>query len=1473
MTNKKLKFAAMSVALTACVAAQPLAANAAENLRPVADDPAPEQNEPSEASSSSEETVEEIKNETLNPDPEPSEDMDVKEAFGDDVDIKYDLDKATKDEETGTVTTPGDVIRKEDPDQPGETEETDKTGETDPSGSTDETGKTGETDGSEEAGEVIGSAERNETDESSSNTVTPDPGAPSTPSGPSVSGTDEDGNTTITTPTLTPGTDTTITEGTGSATADNEKKPDVTETAPGDINVKDELDGAEIPWDVKADDEKKIGDTQYVVKDVQNDGDKQTLTLEKNESMTDKMTPEDIAKLVDANYQPGEEEGTYTLTREDSYVDEDGNEHTVITFIKVNGDGLVTTTTTTVLKLKREKVGHTEIGNVESKIEYPDVTVTNEKDNKDSFTIKKDELESLIEQAKKDRNTKTEGKKTTYTTTTKDGKTYTITVDEVAAETLSDAEIYEKANLDKNKYDLGADGKIYYIGNGERVELTPEQKDAFRKTLSITVNVEEDVKGTKDKVEDGKNPDQIKNDVALGSVKDALNNAVDELLKNRTITPEEADALKARISAATAKELDTVKGGVFKADNIGKENKSFELKYSGAEVEDKGTSRDNTDTKTDITDHEVNGTAYVIGGSKTWTSTETIDSTITSILNGDHTTLPEEFKDAKIDRDGNNRITQITIGSDVYTFEYTDHVALTEELLDALRKKAAEEGWEFNEKDIQSNLTSVKWTKTTTTPGEKDFDISEKNSIVKAKDGTYTITINDTTQTGFSTTDNGKTYTKTEGNKTTTITVTDTDTALDDKDAIKKLLSKQYKVDVDKITLGENGTARWTKDGVTVEVSYSKTSKLLTMTETVLSHANAPVIDDLVSAVMEKAESLGEGDQLILSGSKKYTITRKDGKLIMKDELGHLVKDAATVKETVTEIVKTIATNYIHYDELSPEERWELLDLQQGYADGASNKYTGGCDSYWPEEGYENNAGEWKDGQWVAKKDNDGKIIGETPAQPTTNFDHLGLDADVEIETEDGTVIGGLLLNGSLGKKYELSFTYGHKEQIAGHVDMDKYPDKKYDGSKTYDNKDELHKTTGALDAKLSTTVKQTDGQLWNRSKNDYETKTKLTYTCQDKDNTNAFSGKRFYTIVGKVAYNKMDGTYSKEAADAIVEDLQNKQGKTNALSVPIQLKDGSTVYYVYSDVTDVTATGYMTASANTSAHQNLSGWKPGQKDLNDNSIPYNGNPNAGDYDLRIQGLRLVDGKVQGSYGVEYSLNMTTIKNTGTGTDNVLTVLDHTTTHTSTGTDRYGSYTVDYEQDFGWKDSEDETAKVKGEVHDSYTTFKDLIHKIFRGKNSGKEEGGSFRYSYKTEKDAELTPVSKTETSVKHAKVKYDYTTIDTAHVLIPGETTVVVTPEDPDLPAPDDETPVVTPETPELPPVQDAAPDAEPTTDVVITPATPELPPVQDAAPDVISALPKTGVNWTAAIGMALSGMALMAAGAFTSLFHKAKH
>ena len=55
---------------------------------------------------------------------------------------------------------------------------------------------------------------------------------------------------------------------------------------------------------------------------------------------------------------------------------------------------------------------------------------------------------------------------------------------------------------------------------------------------------------------------------------------------------------------------------------------------------------------------------------------------------------------------------------------------------------------------------------------------------------------------------------------------------------------------------------------------------------------------------------------------------------------------------------------------------------------------------------------------------------------------------------------------------------------------------------------------------------------------------------------------------------------------------------------------------------------------------------------------------------------------------------------------------------------------------------------------------------------------------------------------------------------------------------------------------MQDAKPDAP------VLPADPALPAVQDA-----HALPQTGVNWLAAIGLALSGMTLMITGAFASL------
>lgn len=88
----------------------------------------------------------------------------------------------------------------------------------------------------------------------------------------------------------------------------------------------------------------------------------------------------------------------------------------------------------------------------------------------------------------------------------------------------------------------------------------------------------------------------------------------------------------------------------------------------------------------------------------------------------------------------------------------------------------------------------------------------------------------------------------------------------------------------------------------------------------------------------------------------------------------------------------------------------------------------------------------------------------------------------------------------------------------------------------------------------------------------------------------------------------------------------------------------------------------------------------------------------------------------------------------------------------------------------------------------------------------------------------------------------------------------------DPDTP----DTPV-SPEDPTTPSVQDVTPDEAETP---VNPENPTNPPVQDATPDsTVAALPKTGVNWFTALAMALSGMALTVAGAFTSLFAKSKH
>ena len=87
--------------------------------------------------------------------------------------------------------------------------------------------------------------------------------------------------------------------------------------------------------------------------------------------------------------------------------------------------------------------------------------------------------------------------------------------------------------------------------------------------------------------------------------------------------------------------------------------------------------------------------------------------------------------------------------------------------------------------------------------------------------------------------------------------------------------------------------------------------------------------------------------------------------------------------------------------------------------------------------------------------------------------------------------------------------------------------------------------------------------------------------------------------------------------------------------------------------------------------------------------------------------------------------------------------------------------------------------------------------------------------------------------------------------------------------PEPDEPEEPTQPETPAQPetPQQPAAPE-EPA-----SPAQPEESAQTPAEVSPAATLPKTGVNWVTALAMALSGFALTAAGAFTSLFAKSRH
>ena len=409
------------------------------------------------------------------------------------------MNEEAKSEEQAPAFGPGtktdditiDYKPAEKPEQPGKSGED---GEADGSEGSGETDETENPDGTYVKGDVIdnskkdeatgkdgkiGTATKEETPDSSSSTTVVDPDA-EVKKGDPVVGKDEDGNTTITTPTETTGTETTTTTGTGKA----DSSTTITDTKKGEeIDLDDEL-GKDVRPDWKTDKDAKLGG--YTVDKVEpaKDGNSKTLTLKKtSEPETKEMSAEDVAKLLDVPEDGVEkktdDEGntTYTLKKEETSTDENGNTVTRTTYYEITGNSVKTRTETT-LKLKVEKGTDKRTEILDTPIQQPDI---NDEEAK-NVLLPSGKLESILEDSiKKDDNTYTY----TETIPNEDGITireYTITKTDEARD-LTYQELAERLG---EGFTADQDG-VYYKGE----KLTFEQMEAKRHALRYQVQIKE----------------------------------------------------------------------------------------------------------------------------------------------------------------------------------------------------------------------------------------------------------------------------------------------------------------------------------------------------------------------------------------------------------------------------------------------------------------------------------------------------------------------------------------------------------------------------------------------------------------------------------------------------------------------------------------------------------------------------------------------------------------------------------------------------------------------------------------------------------------------------------------------------------------------------------------------------------------------------------------------------------------------
>jgi len=1401
MTNKKFKVAAMSMALTACVAAQPLIANAAdENIN---SNDANVNESHSEGGSTASAPVAVA---SASSDPVTNEqDKGAVDVIGDpdiSVDYNHDQDKVTKDDSSTTTESTGPVNRNvpiesepgaQQPSgdgQQGGNHETDLNNEQKGEPETDlNNEQEGSKDGGSETEKTpIGEAEKTETETKDTKLVLGEPTTTTTTT------TNPDGSTTTTTTTTTDAAleTTTKVEGEASAKTEEDSSEDVKKES-----LKEELDGKDLSWDTEP--KTKFGD--YTVTDAveEEDGSK-TFTLTKEDKIeTGEMTGLDISKLIEAGYTDNGD-GTYTLTKE--YTDSQGQKHT--TTVKVDSSKATKTTSTklTVRMASQEHEKTEELGTKEdTNYPYPstDITVKDDKGKEHTFNVT-----YILGKAH-------ENKDGTFTYEDKENNlTYTITKNETDTnlDSLTDTELRDLLNKNTtgSKYSVDAEGKLCYTTDqGEVCRVTNEQNTLLRSMLKlgITITDHHGKESDTQKVENSeKTPEQAKADAEKTAQEDALKDALAQAINKETgksLTKADITLPEVRDGKFEWTDPDTDKTYTFSYTEKGIVSSSEKISDPTTVKPDASSAEKNTET----------GSAEVTGSTVIWTDKDQTliqndSKTETTFGAGfDFKNIPNGFElDGKADFNEDGTLKSFKT-KDGKTYEFTyEKGSAPDTLTNISNADFTKVTWKMTETKIGSSTS-------TDTSEPTQIEIERNFRKKTEENGTFTFT---ETKKG------GKTYSglkKVAGDEnvysnddgTVTIRVTTSELGVDEIRAA--LEDKGYT----EVNFNSDGTVSYKIGDVTYKVTYNTTVESITVT-------TKEVVKESSSTISVSDTNQKEAEAALKAKIAELQAGLKEGEYIEVN--GHHV-DQHTEVETIITYFKTA----INYKNMSDDEIVAMLKKQKAdaVAEGESKYYTG--------KGVKHN---W-DGSHSTKGSNPNYI------------GHLDLATDSDLLLEDGTTADAILLNTG-DKKFKFEWNESAEDLV---------------------NKDIKDKR-----AKFQDSISYDDGKQngGDGSKGHYEYERQDTGSWIAPDSNNYPHESAYYRLTGTIAYNSLEdgkeydtwNDANKALADWVKDHPNDKDYKPNivALSKKDKWDREIIVYKAYTYESSLTAYGYMSKDSNTCVNSGYG------------DTGY-GRAWAGGFDLRISGLTQVTKTESSAHGknyYDYYADITKYKTVEQTSDplanSLLNVIPGTktvpteTTYTDTGSGLFGSYDQNHSETHNYK------KPFTGAGTAEYTTYRTWEDTNAEWDGKFEKLTGAFGFNYTSTSDAEVTEASKKSCVKTDSSVKYHYSYVERQELDPITDVKTVTTPADGGgddggdkiIEEKDHDSPVL-PGIPELPPVQDAKPDAP------VLPADPALPAVQDA-----HALPQTGVNWLAAIGLALSGMTLMITGAFASLTGKnAKH